>query len=225
MSDFQHEPLADPTSTIRVLKILPSSTRKRIKYQLQHVSMEDKPDYIALSYTWGAPQTKHKCIVLNGQMFPVRDNLYDFLDRCRRKKDDSLFWIDAMSIDQSNNEEKSQQVQMMGRIYECAKVVYAWLGRKGSRRLRWSMLWYLYCDRHYAPFFKFPSLHCRMLLTASLAKRNCLSLCRNPYWTRIWAIQEIGLSRNRCFLMGSASFTSSDINKLVYHMIHEPGTV
>ncbi|KAK2760598.1 heterokaryon incompatibility protein [Colletotrichum kahawae] len=38
------------------------------------------------------------------------------------------FWIDAICIDQQNDNEKSDQVQLMGEIYKSAKRVVAWLG-------------------------------------------------------------------------------------------------
>jgi len=37
-------------------------------------------------------------------------------------------WIDALSIDQSNDSEKGPQVAMMGAIYQLATRVIAWLG-------------------------------------------------------------------------------------------------
>ena len=37
-------------------------------------------------------------------------------------------WIDAVCIDQSNDEERAQQVRIMDRVYSNARVVLAWLG-------------------------------------------------------------------------------------------------
>ena len=41
---------------------------------------------------------------------------------------ESWLWIDAISIDQMNSQEKSEQVPRMGRIYSLARRVIAWLG-------------------------------------------------------------------------------------------------
>ncbi|KAF9871838.1 heterokaryon incompatibility protein [Colletotrichum karsti] len=40
------------------------------------------------------------------------------------------FWIDAICIDQTNHDERSNQVRLMGEIYQSAHRVIAWLGSK-----------------------------------------------------------------------------------------------
>jgi hypothetical protein len=47
-----------------------------------------------------------------------------------------LFWIDAICIDQNNDDEKSSQVALMGEIYTSAYQVVVWLGKtdRGSDR-------------------------------------------------------------------------------------------
>ncbi|OHW93756.1 heterokaryon incompatibility protein [Colletotrichum incanum] len=54
-------------------------------------------------------------------------------------------WVDAMCIDQHNSQEKSHQVQMMGRIYEAARNVVVWLGKKEPND---NVCWAL---RHFIP--------------------------------------------------------------------------
>lgn len=39
-----------------------------------------------------------------------------------------MLWVDALCIDQSNDSEKTQQVQQMGTIYKTAAAVVLWLG-------------------------------------------------------------------------------------------------
>jgi hypothetical protein len=41
-------------------------------------------------------------------------------------------WIDAVCIDQGNNEEKTQQVGIMKEIYRCATQVLIWLGKEAE---------------------------------------------------------------------------------------------
>jgi hypothetical protein len=88
-------------------------------------------DYSALSYVWGhASGQRH--IFLNGRVFPVRKNLWDFLDVARRRLTDTAIWIDAICIAQDDLDEKNHQVQMMSTIYSQAKKVHVWLGSEGS---------------------------------------------------------------------------------------------
>ncbi|PMD25873.1 hypothetical protein NA56DRAFT_642133 [Hyaloscypha hepaticicola] len=66
----------------------------------------------------------------------LQKNLSDFLlclnDETVRWKGlpprDTLLWIDAISIDQSNAEEKADQIPLMGDIYSNAQEVIGWLG-------------------------------------------------------------------------------------------------
>lgn len=110
-------------------------------------SMDDQPDYIAISCTWGPAEerefvknsnvTSDACtthdIDIDGVTVEVVDNLFDLLHQLRRSFDEGiLFWIDALCIDQRNDNEKSSQVNQMGHIYSCARSVVVWLGNSNS---------------------------------------------------------------------------------------------
>ncbi|KAF1997475.1 heterokaryon incompatibility, partial [Amniculicola lignicola CBS 123094] len=85
--------------------------------------------YYCLSYCWGDYNpTQDKNILVNGKQFLVRANLWDFLDVARRKYPDRLFWIDAICINQSDNDEKGREVKRMGEIFSNATGVVVWLG-------------------------------------------------------------------------------------------------
>ncbi|KAK4448416.1 heterokaryon incompatibility protein-domain-containing protein [Podospora aff. communis PSN243] len=106
-------------------------------------SLDSKPNYGALSYTWGDPGAATEdnsvaelatptSIFLNGTETPVGRNLCDFLLILAPKDpgDELLLWIDALCINQADVVEKSSQVAMMGDIYRCASSVIVWLGRE-----------------------------------------------------------------------------------------------
>jgi hypothetical protein len=44
------------------------------------------------------------------------------------EEDPRTLWVDAVCIDQADDEERSEQVQMMSRIYKNASRVLVWLG-------------------------------------------------------------------------------------------------
>ncbi|KAB5528080.1 heterokaryon incompatibility protein-domain-containing protein [Coniochaeta sp. 2T2.1] len=52
----------------------------------------------------------------------------------------TVFWIDAICIDQDNKDEKAQQIPMMGEIYSSAARVLGWLGP--NRTDLWVMDWW-----------------------------------------------------------------------------------
>lgn len=99
------------------------------------------PSFIALSYVWG-PETPTFDIILNDEKVPIRENLYRFL---LEYTSDGLLWVDALCISQKHNIERSQQVLLMGKIYEKAQTVWAWLGPGQDQSLRDSLT---YLRRH-----------------------------------------------------------------------------
>jgi hypothetical protein len=108
----------------------------------------------------------------------VRNNLHSFLQTARRKFPGILLWIDAISIDQGNDEEKGKQVCRMADIYHMAFKTLIW--PSDNRGLDLAL----------------------RLITG--VKRRRLSrddfddlarLYTDPYWKRAWIGQEIIPSR------------------------------
>ena len=98
---------------------------------LRPVSLDFEPKYEALSYTWGVSK-KGRTIRVNAEhRVAVTDNLFLALQRLRRRYFKRAHWVDAICINQSNNEERSQQVAMMARIYRQATCINVWLGEPG----------------------------------------------------------------------------------------------
>lgn len=84
-------------------------------------------EFEALSYVWGIdliPCT----IQVNGKPSNVTRNLYQAVQELQDANDDRNLWVDAMSINQHDNVEKSTRVQLMRGIYTKAKRVMIWLG-------------------------------------------------------------------------------------------------
>jgi hypothetical protein len=87
--------------------------------------------YDCLSYVWGDPT--HKVPIFVGEQeeqFDATANLYDALVHLRDPTFDTTLWVDSICINQTDTEEKSQQVQFMARIYGCAQRVVVWLGKE-----------------------------------------------------------------------------------------------
>ncbi len=95
---------------------------------------EKWPTYVALSYVWGSEAEfgPPRHIYVDGKKFVVGENLYAAI-RHRvdfPKPEDPLisWWIDAICINQADNQEKAQQIAMMQNIYRNAMFVLVWLG-------------------------------------------------------------------------------------------------
>ncbi|KAI8940558.1 hypothetical protein NX059_004235 [Plenodomus lindquistii] len=120
-----------PARHIRL--ITPATTDKPDgrSWTFQDVSL-DAPDlkFEALSYVWGAQDVTHP-IRCNGSVLRVHDNLHSALPYLARRGDRRPvlpIWIDAICINQQDDQEKKEQIKMMARIYGQAVKVWVWLG-------------------------------------------------------------------------------------------------
>ena len=113
---------------IRLLTVHDYDSQGLLNCSLSTAQLDELPNFIALSYTWGKEEATQK-IVVNGHRCMIRRNLYNFLDTVAAKSlRGELLFIDAICIDQSNIEERGSQVSHMGTIYSKASRVIAWLG-------------------------------------------------------------------------------------------------
>ncbi|KAF5232286.1 hypothetical protein FAUST_8820 [Fusarium austroamericanum] len=127
-----YKPLNPETSQIRLLNVPqgPSSG-----FELVTASLDDKPRYAALSYLLGNPE-HYGQITIEGNTVKIPDNLASaFLcmlsdEPFRSQSDCQYLWADAICINQNDHEERSQQVQLMRRIFQLAHSTLAWAGPK-----------------------------------------------------------------------------------------------
>ncbi|KAK5732197.1 hypothetical protein LTR17_010774 [Elasticomyces elasticus] len=122
-----YTPLDSTKSQIRLLYInsSPCCSEAAICCDLYKVSLDDDPDYAALSYCWGnAKNTVEICLA--GRTTLVTRNLASALRRLRDMPQES-FWADAICVNQADLDERGQQVRLMMDIYSSAAMVYSYL--------------------------------------------------------------------------------------------------
>lgn len=131
---FEHSPLdpADPRA-IQIFELLPSRNLKGpIRCELHHHSLDKGVKYEALSYTWGDPEPGHTIFVNGPHTLDVTPNCLEALMCLRRRFQRRSLWVDAICIDQRENDtskrERDRQVKIMGDIYHDAQKVLVWLG-------------------------------------------------------------------------------------------------
>lgn len=198
---------------IRLLVVNPGQGAEDIHCSLENVSLDRSPVYTALSYTWGSPirrsaslWTYHgmrqymrqlyervlpraSTIFLEGRPVPVAPNLESALRHLRRHDMPLIIWVDAVCINQGNDQEKEHQVGLMHRIYAQAETTYVWLGdaADGSDKAidfiagcaNLNVMDPMFQIHHIAP----PSSALQALFARS-------------WWSRVWVIQEVLLSKN-----------------------------
>lgn len=122
----KYEPLSNPND-IRLLDILPGAVGEPPSISLRIVNLADGPDFEALSYVWGDVE-KTQGILCNGHRVQVTANLHAALDQLRLPDRPRTLWVDALCINQSDLDEKSQQIQIMHLIYKSCRRCVVWLG-------------------------------------------------------------------------------------------------
>ncbi len=125
---YAYQKLVEDQYQIRIPHIGAATTwHEEISCHLITVSLEDSPQFEALSYVWGDANDTLS-IQLKGDFFPVTRNLEAAIRRLRMKTEERVIWIDQLCINQADAAEKSIQVAMMPRIYKSCKEVILWLG-------------------------------------------------------------------------------------------------
>jgi hypothetical protein len=128
-------PLDLETREIRLLSIQPGVWSDDILCTLTAVPLDEQPRYDALSYAWGDSKVT-RLISINDNPFEVTTTVWSAFRRLRQKVQTRVIWIDQICIDQSNNSEKTHQVNMMAEIYRSAQHVWIWLGDEEEMKER-----------------------------------------------------------------------------------------
>jgi hypothetical protein len=220
MERFVHSPLTE--SQIRLFRICSTDSASPIEIKIQIFETEDYPPYHALSYEWGDPD--HTQIVLiDNKTLTVPQNLVHFLLRLVESELDTMFWADAICINQENLPEKSGQVRHMGFIFAKAIHVNAWVWNKdlceadnSSRAptlVREALESPLFTSRD-LPDFQASKLQIQ------LHEALVLTLVSPSYWTRRWIIQELVLARNVTLIFGTVSIPLETVNQLFLKVGH-----
>jgi hypothetical protein len=118
---------------IRLLRLMPDKDEaapiqcRLINYSAQELGQRSHL-YEALSYVWGDPNHSLP-VLINEHPFNITVNLHAALSSLRNHSVERLLWVDAICINQSNQEEKELQIRSMAKVYGQANRVVVWLGR------------------------------------------------------------------------------------------------
>ncbi|KAI2629540.1 heterokaryon incompatibility protein-domain-containing protein [Hypoxylon sp. NC1633] len=111
---------------IRVLQILPGTKDAEVQCRLKECNIHENDIEEALSYVWGEP-ILGETIQINEKPYLVTKRLHEILRSLRRPTAVRTIWIDAICINQQDNEEKEHQVRLMMDIYSKTKNTLIWL--------------------------------------------------------------------------------------------------
>ncbi|KAL1610710.1 hypothetical protein SLS60_002380 [Paraconiothyrium brasiliense] len=119
--------LSSSRDSLRTLVLLPGSGAEPIRCELVSTQLSTNPSYEALSYQW-EDTTKLKAILIDDVKVAITSNLAAALSSLRHRKEPRRLWVDAICINQQDDEEKARQVANMAAIYQRAQSVVVYLG-------------------------------------------------------------------------------------------------
>lgn len=111
---------------------------------------------------------------MDEQVVFIGQSLYNALDSLRENEVDKTMWIDALCINQLDDDEKLVQIQQIDLIYSTAAKVISYLDEETESSTE---------DTAHT----MPECSAMAKLPAHIFMHN--------YWTRLWIVQEIGLAQ------------------------------
>jgi hypothetical protein len=104
--NFTYKPLTHPRN-FRILRLKRNLRHYSRVWQdlplhgsIVEASLDNVPEYFALSYTWGNPSLSDK-IVINGKVLGITQSCADALRRMLKGKPERMIWVDSICINQA----------------------------------------------------------------------------------------------------------------------------
>ncbi|RFU31484.1 hypothetical protein B7463_g4880, partial [Scytalidium lignicola] len=224
---YEQLKVSNSTSTIRLLEILPGSTEEQlVSTRLFTADLGlIVPQYEALSYAWGSdsgPRNQHS-IRVNGLTQLVMPNLYSALSSLRHSSQSRTLWVDSICINQTDLEERSQQVLLMAKIFAQARRTIIYLGP--STPASTALFKFLqtpvchsvnvsdeesqdYLDAIGSQFLS----ACRT--AGSGLVEGFIDICSRSWWERVWILQEYQCSKqDPLFYCGQLEIPNKTLHK------------
>ncbi|TRX88150.1 hypothetical protein FHL15_010948 [Xylaria flabelliformis] len=159
-----------------------------LSFTIHHVPRSEVGCFTALTYAWGNEEAT-ETISLNNLSFCITPHLRACLSTLGRavpgRKWDRI-WVDAICIDQTNDQERNEQVREMHKIYRGAECVSLWLGSlpdSGHGDFKW--------------------------------EDAAIDLAKASVWSRRWVVQELLLARDIEIYYGRKSIFWDEFTKIL----------
>ncbi|KAI0553645.1 heterokaryon incompatibility protein-domain-containing protein [Xylaria curta] len=203
---------------IRILHLLPptqNDVESPVVCEISVASRSDNPDYEALSYAWDdrAPLT----IQLSGSEVKVTPRLYNALRQLRLRDRVRNLWVDQLCINQWDLDEKALQVQLMRSTYTRCSRCLVWLGMPPAGVTAADAKNAFDIIRYLAAVSSADAMESLPLPPALADNRpafdramNALRAVvhgHNPWWNRVWTVQEAALPDEVLLLFGNMTIT------------------
>jgi hypothetical protein len=207
----------DPASQIRIIVVDPGLKGTPVSATFEYADVNDdigrfgvqKIEWVAISYRWDASGPS-RTVQLQNQTREVTDNVFRMLDDLRLPSRKRNVWIDAISINQADDEEKAAQVQLMRHVYRQAQQVIIWLDCKGledaASAIVSACLWTERKSRN-ASTLPDNNNHLQQVFVSENPnvewKAAFHELLKHAWFDRMWVVQEAGLATDLSIDLGA----------------------
>ncbi|KAK1751248.1 heterokaryon incompatibility protein-domain-containing protein [Echria macrotheca] len=192
---YEYQPITAP-NTVRLLKIEPRLFRLRCSLVEHHLDAKDAAPFDAISYRWGASSEKTKVLDFGGKILPIPASAHEIIWNRASLWRTRLMWIDAICIDQEDQNDKNQQVGLMRDIYNKADRTIVWLGEAPDVVLAFNFLNEMLVQINLSKDnLELATMGLKRINDANPKWAALKRMLENPYWSRVWIVQEIVASR------------------------------
>lgn len=191
-------------------------------------------EYDAFSYTWGKHEEGEFEITCNGRTLMVWKNLYSalpFLAKRLRQAGSTprRIWIDAVCINQFDEDEKSEQIDRMGEVYRFARQVVVWLGPGCGKdhndaaiaflpllaQVGEAAFKHLMDSRQPKPDFSDSA----MPGASSPIWKVLSDIMFHEWYTRMWVVQELTMAQSAVALIGDSTLDFDVLENSIGYML------
>lgn len=243
-SPFVYKPL-DPEN-IRLLVLHPGRKEEDLVGHLEHRRLLAEgvhQGYSALSYHWGFHPADIVFTLINSreissgstltespqaQKLLIKPNLNDALLHLRQENIQVYLWVDAICINQQDDEERASQVAKMSLVYSRAANVCIWLGggvHNGTSQTQYGAEHAEHLRSRIAETFEtireslknFDNFN-RLTQSSPENTRKwegVIELLTNKWFSRRWVVQELALAKQATVHYGSETILWSDLSDVI----------
>lgn len=188
-------------------------------------------DFEALSYSWGEDNMDGR-VRLNGVESSISRNLEAALRALRvlpETQSGMRYWVDALSINQMDTNERNHQVKRMQEIYAKARATVVWLGNERDLcdtaidiiyryyRLQSALIYLPLVSKDYAKTLIDIMTKWTLALWSGAMMYNGIRSWICLYWQRAWIVQEVASNHNATlFMCGEKQLTHNMLKNAVY---------
>jgi ankyrin repeat protein len=215
LDTFTYSPLHPQAGGFRLLR-LKKGIGQHIEGDIIHANLKDQErQYEAVSYTWGQSE-KVAVVNIGDKQLRITPNLNLILRDLRLPEADRMLWIDAICINQNDNNDRAYQVQQMKYVFGHAIRVLFCVGRPTDATN------FLMDSLQDMPGQTLPDVQHLISIwrdkQSRLEKKHCDPRQRQregleyvlgqPWFSRVWILQEVANARDGLVYCGQKSVSA-----------------